>query len=86
MEGIKGIKPVIKKVAFNLPGKISVYLEDGRIIIAPLNLFPGIKKIPSQKRMKYTIYNDQIIVFHYGDENYHIQDFLGVEADYIYAG
>ena len=54
-EGIIGIHPIIKKVNFDHRGKISVYLDDGRIIIAPLKLYPSIARLTSAQRKKYTI-------------------------------
>ncbi|MEO8148722.1 MAG: DUF2442 domain-containing protein [Bacteroidia bacterium] len=86
MEGIKGIKPVIKKVKFDLKGKISVYLKDGRIIISPIHNYPSLKKLSIDERKKFTIVNDQMLLFKNCNEIYHIQDFLGVEQDYVYAG
>jgi hypothetical protein len=86
MEGIHRIKPVIKKVRFEKKGMICIYLQDGRIIYAPLSLFPSIRRIPAEQRNKYSIVNDQMIMFRYGNEIYHLQDFLGKEQEYIYRG
>lgn len=44
-ESYVGHKPVIEKVDFSMRGHISIYLQDGRIIIAPLSKFPYIKKM-----------------------------------------
>jgi hypothetical protein len=86
MEGIHHIKPVITKVAFNSLGKITIFLKDGRQVTAPLRYFPGIKKLSAASRKRYRIVNDQIIMFSEANEVYHLQDFLGKEQEYRYAG
>jgi hypothetical protein len=47
---LKNMKMCIEKLNFDIAGKISVKLEDGRIIIAPLKYFPDIQKLPVEKR------------------------------------
>jgi hypothetical protein len=87
MEGIHGIKPVIKRVVWPAPGKIQIDLEDGRSLISPLKLYPGIKKLSTKNRKTLMIVDDQILLFREGtDEVYHLQDFLGKEIDYRYKG
>ena len=46
---------MIAKISFKSKGKITVYLNDGRIIILPLNNFPSLKKLPGGERKKYTL-------------------------------
>ncbi|MFM7054401.1 MAG: DUF2442 domain-containing protein [Bacteroidota bacterium] len=70
----------IKKISFNLAGKISINLEDGRILIIPLKYFPDIKKLPVEKRKKYTIVDDRTVLFSHSDNVYHIEDFIGLEG------
>ena len=53
----------IEKVLFDLPGKMSIKLEDGRIIIIPLRYFPELQKLPLEKRKKHTIVDDRTIFF-----------------------
>ncbi|MFM8917110.1 MAG: DUF2442 domain-containing protein, partial [Bacteroidota bacterium] len=60
----------IKKISFNLAGKISINLEDGRILIIPLKYFPDIKKLPVEKRKKYTIVDDRTVLFSHSDNVY----------------
>ena len=86
MEGIYKIKPVIEKILFSTAGKISISLKDGRVIIVPIKYFPGIKKLSLAERRRYRIINDQMIMFHNSNEIYHLQDFLGKEQQYRYAG
>ncbi len=83
-EGIKGIHPTIKKVGFEHRGKISIHLEDGRVIIAPLKLYPSIAKLSPSERRNYTIGDGEVIVFRNADEVYHIEQFLGRPEDYEY--
>ena len=86
MEGIHKIKPVILKLSFSANGKITLHLEDGRTITAPIKYFPSIKKLSLAQRKRYRIINDQIIMFAGLNEIYHLQDFLGKEQEYRYAG
>lgn len=76
---LKDTKISIQKLVFDLVGKISLKLEDGRIIIVPLKYFPDIKKMSLEKRKKYTIVDDRTILFSFSDSIYHLEDFLGLE-------
>jgi Protein of unknown function (DUF2442) len=70
----------IEKVLFDLPGKISIKLEDGRIIIIPLRYFPELQKLPLEKRKKHTIVDDRTILFSHAESIYHLEDFIGLEG------
>ena len=69
----------ISKLNFDIAGKISLKLEDGRVIIVPLKYFPDIQKLTVEKRKKYTIVDDRTILFSYSDLVYHLEDFMGLE-------
>ena len=69
----------IEKLNFDIAGKISLKLEDGRIIIVPIKYFPDLQKLPIEKRKKYTIVDDRTILFVYSDSVYHLEDFMGLE-------
>ena len=69
----------IKKMNFEIPGKISLQLEDGRTIIVPLKYFPELQKMPVEKREKCTIVDDNILLFPYADSVYHLDDFMTLE-------
>lgn len=69
----------IEKILFDLQGKITIKLEDGRLIIVPLKYFPEIQKLPVEKRKKYTIEDDRTILFFYAKSIYHLEDFIGLE-------
>ena len=76
---LKNRQMCIQKLNFDIPGKITIKLEDGRIIIVPLKYFPDIKKLSVEKRKKYTIVDDRTVLFYYSDSIYHLEDFLGLE-------
>ena len=70
----------IDKIRFNLPGKITIILQDGRIIIVPLKYFPELKRLSVEKRKKYTIVDDRTILFANANSVYHLEDFIGIES------
>ncbi len=84
-EGIKGLSPVIDKIKFEHRGKMTVLLEDGRILIVPLSLFPSIKKLSEVQRKRWHISDGQIILFKDCAEVFHIEQFLGTENLYRYS-
>ena len=73
-------KIAIEKINFDIVGKISLKLEDGRVIIVPLKYFPDIQKMSVEKRKKYTIVDDRTILFAHSDNVYHLEDFMGLES------
>lgn len=72
----------IEKVLFDLPGKITLKMLDGRMIISPLRYFPDIQKMSVDKRKKNTIVDDRTILFSYSDAVYHLEDFIGMESNW----
>jgi len=70
----------IEKLLFDEPDKITIKMEDGRLFITPLKYFPELQKLNVEKRKKYTIVNDQTILFAYSDSVYHLEDFIGLEG------
>ena len=70
----------IQKILFDSPGKISIELKDGRIIIVPLKYFPELQKLTFKERKKYTIVDDRTILFSNSDSVYHLEDFMGLES------
>jgi len=73
-------KIAIEKINFDIAGKISLKLEDGRVFIVPLKYFPEIQKLSVEKRKKYTIVDDRTILFAHSDNVYHLEDFMGLES------
>lgn len=81
MDGLLKNKTMsIQKILFDAPGKISIKLEDGRIIIVPLKYFPELQKLSVEERKKYTIVDDRTILFSGSDSIYHLEDFMGLES------
>ena len=72
----------IEKFLFDLPGKITLKIEDGRMIISPLKYFQDLQKLSVDKRKKHTIVDDRTILFTYSDAVYHLKDFIGLEANW----
>ena len=83
-EGIINLKPKIKKVTFELTGKMNVWLEDGRNVIVPLKFFPSIQKLSPTQRKKHVIADGETIIFNDCDEVYHIEQILGRYDAYKY--
>ena len=77
LEGYTFAAAKIKSVEWPV-GKIQINLKDGRSIIAPLKMFPSLKKVSPEKRKKFTILDEEALLFHAAPEVYHISDFLGV--------
>ncbi len=73
-------KMAIEKINFDIAGKISLKLEDGRVIIVPLKYFPEIQKLSVDKRKKHTIVDDRTILFAHSNNVYHLEDFMGLES------
>ena len=73
-------KIAIEKINFDIAGKISLKLEDGRVIIVPLKYFPEIQKLSVDKRKKHTIVDDRTVLFAHSNNVYHLEDFMGLES------
>ena len=72
----------IRQILFDIPGKITIKLDDGRLFISPLRYYPELKKLSVDKRKKYTIVDDRTILFSYVDSVYHLEDFIGLESNW----
>jgi len=84
MEGFFKIKPIIKKLGFEQRGRMSIYLQDGRIITVPVSSFPSIKKLKEYDRKQYQIIDDELFTFDKTNEIFHIEQILGKENVYSY--
>ena len=80
-EGFFDVTPKIKKLSFDIKGKMKVTLCDGRIIVAPLSTFPSIKKLTLQQRKKWYLFGNG---FSFDDctEVFHIEQILGNSENY----
>ena len=70
----------IQKILFETPGKMSIKLDDGRVIIITLKYFPELQKLSLDKRKKYTIVDDRTILFSCAKLIYDLEDFMGLES------
>ncbi len=84
IEGAIGYEPRITKISFSKRGKIDIYLNDGRIIVTPIDFFSDIKKLNTNQRKKWTILGGEGFTFDDCDEVYHIEQVLGNYEDYKY--
>ncbi len=71
IDGYWDVVPKIKKVSFPVRGKMSVQLEDGRQIIAPLSSFLSIKKVPVSERPKWYLVGGGVTSGHVSRSNSH---------------
>ena len=84
MEGFFKVKPTIKKLGFEQRGKMSIYLQDGRIIVVPVASFPSIKKLKEMDRKCYQIIDNELFTFDKTNEVFHVEQVLGKESCYSY--
>ncbi len=82
VEGAIGYQPRISKISFTKRGKIDVHLNDGRVIVTPLDFFAEIKKLNSNQRKKWSILGGEGFTFDDCDEVYHLEQVLGNYKDY----
>lgn len=78
---IEGITVVLKKISFEKRGYITLYLEDGRILNAPLRHYPDIKKLTARQRDEWFIMDDQYFAFNRQPEVYSVSDFLTLHPE-----
>jgi hypothetical protein len=83
IEGFWDVVPTIKKISLELKGKISVFLDDGRIIILPIAKFPSIKKLSIAQRKKWYLFGNGFS-FEDCDEVFHIEQILGNYQKYAH--
>lgn len=76
MEGFKNTFPKVNKIAFSHRGKMDIYFADGRIVIVPLQQFPGIKKLTLKQRRKWQSLGEGF-TFEDCNEVYHVEQVLG---------
>ena len=67
----------IKKLDFGVKrGAMAVYLTDGREVIAPVSMFPDIKRLTMSQREDYMIMDNQYFSFEALSKIYSIKDVL----------
>ena len=55
---IANIKAKIKKIDFSHREKMGFYMEDGRQLYVPLDMFPDVKLLTYEERRKWRILDD----------------------------
>ncbi len=80
IEGFWNVKPKIKKIDID-SSKITIYMQDGRIIITPLVKFPSIKKLTPEQRKHWYLFGNGFS-FDDCDEVIHIEQILGNYNEY----
>lgn len=68
----------IKSLDFNMRGKFSVLLTDGRQIIVPVSLFPDIKEMSVKHRNEWMILDHQYFTFEHMTKIYSILDIMNI--------
>ena len=63
-------------------GKMIVYMKDGRIITAPVSMFPPIERLALAQRKKYHIVGNIGLMFDDAQTVYHISNILGGKENY----
>lgn len=71
---IPNINVEIKWMDFNMRGKFSATLSDGRVIIVPVSLFPDIKQMSIKRRNEWMILDGQYFTFEHMTRVYSITD------------
>jgi len=84
MNGLKKVKPVIKKISFPHKGKMNMLLIDGREISVPLQYFQAIQKLKASQRDKWYVIDGEMFSFENCNEIFHIEQVLGKENIYSY--
>lgn len=66
----------IESMDFNMRGKFSAKLSDGRVIIVPISLFPDIKEMSIKERNEWMILDDQYFTFTHMSKVFSVLDLL----------
>ena len=73
----KDVTVGIKKLDFSEKrGMMAVYLTDGREVLAPVSMFPEIRKLRKSQREDYMIMDDQYFTFNAISKIFSIKDVL----------
>lgn len=76
IEGYWDVKPRIKSVSFSQEDRIQIELEDGRLILCPLDRFPSIQQLSFEQRQNWFRFGNGFS-FDDSDEVIHIEQILG---------
>lgn len=76
IEGYWDVAPVVQSVNFPAIDRLQIELEDGRIIIMPLDRFPSIQQLTDEQRQCWYKYGNGFS-FDDSSEVIHIEQILG---------
>jgi hypothetical protein len=76
VEGYWNVTPAFKVIDFPSQEQMRVEMEDGRIILLPLDRFPSIQQLSMQQRQQWYRYGNGFS-FEDSDEVFHIEQILG---------
>jgi hypothetical protein len=76
VEGYWDVAPKIESIHFPAPNQLQVKLEDGRIILTPLDRFPSIQQLTAEQRQQWYRYGNGFS-FDDSSEIIHIEQILG---------
>lgn len=80
---IPNINVGIKTMDFNMRGKFSVTLTDGRQIIVPVSMYPDIKEMSLKHRNEWMILDHQYFTFEHMSRVYSILDIVNLNIPSI---
>lgn len=75
---IPNVNVGIKWLDFNMRGKFSVMLTDGRQITVPVSMFPDIKRMSQKHRNEWMILDHQYFTFEHMTRVYSILDIMNI--------
>ena len=77
---IPNITVGLKSLDFNMRGKFSATLTDGRVLIVPVSMFPDIKNMPLKARNEWMILDHQYFTFEHMTRVYSILDLINLNV------
>lgn len=79
---IPNINVEIKRMDFNMHGKFSATLSDGRTIIVPVSFFPDIQQMSIKHRNEWMILDGQYFTFEHMSRVYSITDLTNLNTSH----
>lgn len=70
--------PELREIDFTADGLLSVYLNNGRTVLVPLDKFPPIAQLNNEQRKDFEIIDRQYLSFLAIDEVYGLEELLGI--------
>lgn len=70
----------IKDLDFNMRGKFSVTLTDGRQIFVPVSLFPDIRQMSLKRRNEWMILDGQYFTFEHMTRIFSVADIMRISG------